>query len=169
MINSYNINYIDVIGENFTTMPCYARGEKYSDIMWNGATPISQDALDALILAAVKRERILDLSDSAHGEIISGFLSNALGSGYYYDSDQEDQLNLIGAVASGASIPFSCRQALGGAKQYMIHTAAQLLQVLNDGKNVKLAVLQKFSIKKDIILAASDIIAVEAITWESIP
>lgn len=51
------------------------------------------------------------------------------------------------------------------AKAYEVHTNAQLQQVLNDGAVVKLTILQKFNTKKEQILYAADIAAVDAITW----
>ena len=52
-----------------------------------------------------------------------------------------------------------------GLKSYVSHTSTQLLQVLNDGKDVKLTILQKFAVKKSQILAATDFASVDAITW----
>lgn len=169
MINSYNISYIGVISENFPTTKCHAMGKLYSDIIWGANTPIDQTTLDVLILAAVKRERILDLSNFAYVDITSGFSSSALGAVYYYDSEQEDQINLIGAVTSASSVPFSCRTTPTSSKSYLTHTTAQLLQILNDGKTFKLTILQKYSTKKNNVLAAIGITEVEAITWTSTP
>ena len=51
-------------------------------------------------------------------------------------------------------------------KDYRWHTHAQLITVNQDGANVKLTVLQKFNVKKQQILNAADITAVDAITWD---
>lgn len=51
------------------------------------------------------------------------------------------------------------------AKNYMLHTAAQLKQVLDDGAATKLTILQKFNTKKVQILAAVDSAALAAIVW----
>jgi len=50
-------------------------------------------------------------------------------------------------------------------KEYKIHTNAELLTVINDGKDVKLTILQKFNVKKAQVLACVDEAAVDAITW----
>ena len=50
-------------------------------------------------------------------------------------------------------------------KVYKVHTHAQLLTLINDGKNVKLTILQKFLSKKNLILAASTEADVNNISW----
>ena len=51
-------------------------------------------------------------------------------------------------------------------KEYVWHTAAQLLTVINDGKDVKLGILQALATKNAQVNAAADQAAVDAITWE---
>jgi len=60
----------------------------------------------------------------------------------------------VGVTAAGTS-----------EKIYKLHTNTELLVVINDGKDVKLTVLQKFNVKKAQVLAAADEAAVDAITW----
>lgn len=50
-------------------------------------------------------------------------------------------------------------------KEYKNHTHEQLLTVLNDGKTVKLTILQKYAVKKAQVMAAADEAGVNAIVW----
>jgi len=275
------LNYIDLLAAYFVGTEAYCTGDPtiYSDIVFV-STPISQSDLDGQQLYDYKVQQITAFSVSAKTEIINGFESNALGSPHGYDSAAEDQLNLIGAVASSSTMNYSTRPEtqgtqlvdIGGTtigtdltgflnnatmynaevkidgiseylsvagqdaqtidqliallnidfgvnatvllsggnilitsssygststvniidanlfnqitgyvsvqstvagvdwtsvvmKEYKTHTNAQLLQVLNDGKDVKLNILQKFNVKKAQVLAAVDTTAVDAIVW----
>lgn len=273
-------NYIDILGEYFPGVEAYCSGDPtvYANVVWV-STPIAQVDLDAAVLADCKTDRILLFATYAQDEIVDGFLSSALGYPHMYDSEPEDQLNLIGAATTQADMDYSCRASsagyqiidVGGAvvgtdatgfvndptvynvevvidgvseyfsiagqdaqdydtliaainadflnkatisivsgnlklvsdsygatstisiidancfnslstyvalntavdgidpstvlKEYKLHTHTQLLQVLNDGKDVKLDILQKFNVKKAQILSAVDEAAVLAITW----
>ncbi|MDI7227907.1 hypothetical protein QMM87_04345 [Leptospira santarosai] len=65
-------------------------------------------------------------------KIVSGFASTALGASYFYSSDRDDQLNLVGLVSLNASVLYKCTDK-DGIKEYRNHTADQIKQVLNDG------------------------------------
>jgi hypothetical protein len=113
-------------------------------------------------------QKIETLSQSARALIEDGFQSTALGlhtSPHWYDSQLEDQLNLVGNVETGDDTIHACRVIKGGAKTYMQHTAGQLKQVLRDGRDRKLAVLQEFATKKIQCLAAITVGELDAITW----
>lgn len=279
------LSYIDAIGQYFpdAKVHCVGNGTDYNSIVWE-TTQISQADLDAVILIDYKTVKILEFSEYAKEEIVAGFNSDALGYPHFYDSDADDQLNLIGAVTTNSDMPYSCRPLtqgyqivdVGGAilgtdatgfandtttydaevqvdgvsvyvsvvgqnaqtydalitqiqadldlgteastvtivngniefksasygntstinivdatllssltqfvaintavaglsgvevlnKVYKQHTHAQLLQVINDGKDVKLAALQKFNVKRAQISEAVDKATVDAIVWE---
>ena len=276
------INYMKLLGDYYTGIEAYMSGDPsiYTNIIWK-SSPISQAELDAVYLVDYKTNKIIAFSDNASSDITNGFISSALGFPCKYDSEPEDQLNLVGSVASNSTMYYACYPstpatqiinfngnivgtnntgiannstqhlaqinvngtatyislagtdiqtfnnvitqlnadadfgALGTAsivsgnivvssklygsaatiqvqdisffnamtgytnvsqstngsdattvsKQYLIHTAPQLLQVLNDGKDVKLTVLQKFAVKKAQILAATTTASVDLITW----
>jgi len=275
-------SYIDIIGEFYPTAECYSAGDPnvYSSIVWT-TTPISQATLDTLMFSKEQTDKIMLFGSYAKLDIENGFYSSALGTPYYYDSTIEDQLNIVGATASGIDMYFSNRKPVAGyqevnvggavvgtdatglandttsytvelqidgvstfvsvagqdaqtytlllaqiqtqldltsagtitlnagnikiesatfgitstvnivspvlfssltqyvgilvavpgvdpnliAKNYMLHTAAQLKQVLDDGAATKLTILQKFNTKKVQILAAVDSAALAAIVW----
>lgn len=135
---------------------------------------------ESLLLASHKEKRITDISSECEADIVSGFASSALGTQHIYQSDRDDQTNLIGMVAGGTEDYFKCFD--GTAWGYKMHTATQLKQVLNDGKSVKLSKLQTFAQKKASVEAvfvsqvqgdggAADlneaVSIIEAITWQS--
>lgn len=121
----------------------------------------------------VAAAKIAALSTACEAAIVSGFTSTALGTSHTYQSDRDDQLNLIGAVSAAADIPFKCADETG-AWDYRLHTAAQIRQVLSDGAAVKLSHLQTFGTKKaqvDAIVADATLTddekrtAINAVVW----
>lgn len=137
----------------------------YSTINWNGNTPITQAQLDTEWLGVYKNDALITMSALAQADITQSFESTALGGSppYKYDSKFEDQLNLIGSASAGDDMDYPVR--IDGIKTYLWHTNAQLLKVVQDGRDIKLAVLQTFNTKKEQILAATTIAEVDAITW----
>ena len=135
---------------------------------------------DEELLNRARWAQISIVSKDCELDIVSGFNSSAIGAIHTYQSDRDDQLNLIGVVSGGADDLFKCHD--GSAWSYKPHTIAQLTQVLNDGKLVKLTKLQSFADKKALIEAvfisqtagdggaanlAEAIAQVEAIVWQS--
>ena len=127
---------------------------------------------DAVIAAHVP-ESLLDIAKAAKtaeinaacaAAIVGGFASSALGTAHTYDSELEDQLNLIGAVGLGIDLPYRCADE-AGVKAFRLHTAAQLKQVAADGAAIKLAALEKAATLKAQVQAAVDAAAVEAVIW----
>lgn len=134
------------------------------------------DALDApppLPPTQLAQEKITDLSTACDAAIISGFVSSALGSDHTYQSDRDDQINLIGASSAGVDMPYKCAD-VNGIWTYRQHTAAQLKQALADGAAAKLGHLQTFTTKKtqvEVIVADSVMTddekrtAIEQVVW----
>lgn len=111
----------------------------------------------------VKTEKLVELSQACETAIISGFESSALGTAHTYQSDRDDQLNLVGMVTANVDDYFKCFD--GNTWDYRLHTASQLHQVLIDGKDQKLAHLQRFAtLKGQLDLAVSEA-EVSAIVW----
>jgi hypothetical protein len=161
------INYIELLSKHYPDVSCYTTGDysNYNDIIFIDQS-IDKAVLDTLHAVEFKTNKIVEFSLLAQNDIVNGFYSSALGDSNYYDSQPEDQLNLIGAVASGTTMPYSCRTGgPNGIKEYKIHTNAQLVQVINDGKDVKLLALQKFNTKKNDIINAPSLEAADLITW----
>jgi len=276
-------NHLEILGKYFPGSQAHTRGDPavYTDLIWDSAQ-ISEAELDAAFMTDHKVEKITLFAQLATSDITGGFGSAALGYMHHYDAELEDQLNLIGSVATQSDMVYSCRDYtmgyqtvnVGGAvdaatatgyqndssghtaeikvdgvssyisftgdavqtygalitllnldadfsaigtaaivngniditsptngatstveiidtnvfsdlatyvdiqtydgldgkdnpvKEYVLHTNVQLLTVINDGKDVKLTILQKFNVKKGQILAAVDEAAIDAITWE---
>jgi hypothetical protein len=278
------INYLAVLGDYFPGAEAYATGDPlvYNNLIWT-TTPVAQADLDAAYFTMYKTNKIITFSENARADIVAGFASPALGYQHWYDAESEDQLNLIGAVATASDMYYSSRPYskpyqiidMGGLatgtrvtgllnnttvynaeikingvssyisvsgvdaqtydtlisqvnadlalnstatmsiengnlvlygdghgstftveiidasfgasmpdfvavlspvpgtdgkdnllKEYKLHTHANLLEVINDGKDVKLFILQKFAVKKAQIMAAANIAAIDAIVWE---
>ncbi|NBF05301.1 hypothetical protein GV819_23715 [Pseudomonas sp. Fl5BN2] len=102
--------------------------------------------------------------------ITGGFWSSALGAPYLYNSQLDDQLNLTGVILAGLDTLYACRDE-AGVKDFRDHTLAQIRQVGDDFTAFKLQLLRKANQLKqqlDKALAAGDLAAIEAVTWESV-
>ena len=120
------------------------------------------------ILEQKKSEKINEINVACAKAITSGFSSDALGDTHTYQSEQTDQLNLIGVVIAGQDDYFKCgiEDADGNVTwNYEKHTIAQLQQVLQDGKVHKQGLLQKANTLKTQVANATTIADVEAIVW----
>jgi len=163
------ISYINIISEFFPKVQCYAIGDgaAYNTLIHSGGDPIpSIEALNVAILSKRKIEKITAFSDNARNEIVNGFLSSALGTSFYYDSQPEDQLNLVGVVASFQESLYPCRSnGPTSPKEYRLHTHAQLLQILYEGKNIKLVILEKFNNKKALVISVTTIEELDTVVW----
>lgn len=123
-------------------------------------------AVDLNIVYAMKTEHINRSCESA---IVEGFWSNALGERYWYNSLLEDQRNLIEVVLSGLDGAYACRDELG-VNEFRPHTITQLRQVSEDFTLFKLQLLQRANVLKQQLdqgLAANDLSALQAITWDT--
>ncbi|EKO62461.1 hypothetical protein LEP1GSC082_4473 [Leptospira kirschneri str. H2] len=90
-----------------------------------------------------KKDSLIKLVNSiCESKIIAGFTSSALGRPYFYSSDRDDQLNLVGLVSLNSSVSYKCTDQ-NAVKEYRNHTANQIKQVLNDGAIRKTLLLQK--------------------------
>ncbi|KIV66014.1 hypothetical protein SZ55_3776 [Pseudomonas sp. FeS53a] len=92
-----------------------------------------------------------------------------MGAPHQYSSQLDDQLNLTGAILRGLDMPYACRDEQG-VRDFRLHTAEQLRQVGDDFTLYKLQLLQRANALKqqlDLALAAGDIEAMQAITWEA--
>jgi hypothetical protein len=121
------------------------------------------------ILKLIKDAKIIKLNISCGEEIISGFNSSALGSEHKYQSELEDQTNLIGLVAAGTDDVFKAGNLdVDGnvtSWEYKLHTATQLKQVLADGATHKQTALAKYYTLKAEVEACTTEAQVEAIVW----
>lgn len=171
------MNYITLIGSEYPGIEVTAIGDPniYENINWiNESDIISKEDLDAKKLLVLKRNRISILSDNCRETIISGFTSSAIGVEMLYDSEEVDQLNLIGATTdtspdinepTGYSLLYACRNMITNIKEYRLHTHSQLRQVMRDGVEFKLQQLQKFHILRMAVEMASSIEEIDSVNW----
>jgi len=117
----------------------------------------------------VYKQQYAGINRCCEAAISSGFQSTALGAPHQYSSQLDDQLNLTGAILRGLDMPYACRDEQG-VRDFRLHTAEQLRQVGDDFTLYKLQLLQRANALKqqlDLALAAGDIEAMQAITWEA--
>lgn len=161
---------VEVISEKFpgTTVNSYGNPYAYDSLVAaSGNLPTEQE------LAVAQMEMVVELqvqamSEACGIEIVGGFTSSVLGAPKIYDTQPEDQINLLGSVAATApdkSQYFSCRDPNTRAKTYELHTHAQLRQLLDEGAMWKLSLLQKFHQKRAQVAACKTIEEIQAITW----
>jgi len=136
-----------------------------------GLTSITKaevDVLLALTLVELKASKTSEINSACSKAITSGFTSSALGTPHTYQSEQTDQLNLIGVVTAGQDDYFKCgiTDVNGNVTwNYALHTIAQLQQVLVDGKAHKQTLLQKTNTLKTQVASAKTVAEVKAIVW----
>ena len=164
-------NYIELIGKHYPNVSALCSGDPtvYTQVEHLGGDPLPLQAdLDAKYLEDYQENRIAELSALCAYDIVNGFQSDAGGlhtAAKWYDSQPEDQVNLIGSVAVGDSMLFPCRDTQGGTKSYTMHTHEQLQAVMRDGRDVKLSKLQTFTTKQAAVLQAGSVSAVDDVTW----
>jgi len=123
---------------------------------------------DFRTLAELKASKTSEINSACSKAITSGFTSSALGTPHTYQSEQTDQLNLIGVVTAGQDDYFKCgiTDANGNVTwNYELHTIVQLQQVLADGKVHKQGLLQKANTLKAQVTGATTVKDVEAVVW----
>jgi len=111
-----------------------------------------------------KLNKCAEINAACEAAIIGGFVSLALGSPHTYDSNRDDQTNLIGAHLAGVARPYPCTDA-SGAKVVLQHTASQITQVFNDGVLFKEAHLTKAATLKAQLDAATTVADVQEVMW----
>lgn len=171
------MDYVNLIGLEYPGIEVTAIGDPniYENITWiNESDIIAKEDLDIRKLVVLKRNRISMLSNECRESIISGFTSSAIGVEMLYDSEEVDQLNLIGATTdtspdinepNGYSILYACRDIVTNIKEYRLHTHFQLRQVMRDGAEFKLQQLQKFHILRMAVEMAGSIEEIDSVNW----
>jgi len=130
-------------------------------------SPTSYNALVAIPFSEYIARKVQEINTACSTEITSGFTSTALTGGRTYQSQELDQLNLIGVVTGGTDDYFKCAKTVSGKLvwSYEMHTVAQLKQVLNDGKVHKQALLQKAGTLKANVDLAKTQADLDLIVW----
>jgi hypothetical protein len=117
------------------------------------------------MLEKLKFNKKNELNQICELKIISGFISNALGSDFLYDSDVVDQLNILGAVALGTDVGYKCLDLTSGIKNFYTHTNEQMKKVLGDGAIIKIGLIEQNTYYKNLVDACTTKEEIEAIIW----
>jgi hypothetical protein len=123
-------------------------------------------------LAQVKAIKTQQLRAAAAQASVADFKSSALGAVYSYPCDELSQQNLIASVTaslipglpSNWTTPFWCAD-INGVWAFREHTAAQIQQVGQDGKQHIVDNQRKLAALQPQVDAATTVAAVNAITW----
>lgn len=108
-------------------------------------------------LEDLKDEFTKKVNDICEKKILAGFSSSATGISRHYQSDRDDQTNLVGAVTASVDMLYKCGELIDGVIQYSFvdHTAVELKQVLLDGADLKSSYLQNAYVLKTLIADSS--------------
>ena len=117
-----------------------------------------------ITLGDAKINRVNVINRAVALAIEGGYISAALGAPHMYDSELEDQVNLIGVLALGVDHPFACVNEQG-IRDYRMHTAQQIRQVAADGAARKMQLLQHATMLKYMIQQAETVEVVNSIVW----
>lgn len=133
-----------------------AVAEEDGVLNWFGETPpFTDEEINAevtrLLYSDTIKAKIEELNNACEERIVSGFTSSALGTPHTYQSERDDQTNLLGSVLDNLDSVYKCFDGVTWA--YRPHTIAQLKQVLADGKLMKLGYLQQCGALKDQVYA----------------
>ena len=132
----------------------------YYKPQWDSNTKSWNDVGEAEELNDIKQSVINKLNNDCEKQILSGFISTSLGKTYEYKSGRDDQSNLNGVVAGGEGGYFKCKLEEWA---YLPHSPQQIKQVLNDGKNYKLTLLQGYQAKKEEVMLCNSVAEIEEI------
>ena len=120
-------------------------------------------AITAPSLKEMKTSKLTSLNTFCEAAIVGGFTSSALGSEHTYQSDRDDQVNLMGLVTAGNDDVLKCFD--GYTWNWKQHTVSQLKKVFNDGAAFKKEQLIKANTLKAQIEAASANEELDGIVW----
>lgn len=177
------MDLMTTLAKNFPNVFAHVEGADggYANLVWEGGAPLPSEAeLMAAHLKDHKETKIQELSDDCAKDIVSGFVSAALGTEHLYDSEPVDQLNIVGSYVAttpdtinpqGSQTYHASRPIINGApqlKEYKLHDNVQMKKVIMDGVAFKLAKLTRFNNMRNEILVNTTRTAEEiaAITWK---
>ena len=170
MINTVKLQENGYLVNGSISIPNDSNNRHYKEVQeWLKTNTPEQE----FSIEEIKSQKINEINTLCSGQIISGFTSIALDTAtpttYHYQSEQIDQLNLIGLVSGGVDDVLKCSKDDGNGNpttwNYELHTIAQLTQVLNDGKAYKISLLTKAADLKVQVEAAATQAELDAIVW----
>jgi len=146
--------------------------------VWKEALNINANTYDEAVqtfvikdfrtLKELKASKLSSINTSCEAVIVSGFTSSALGSEHIYQSDRDDQINLMGLVTTGKDDLLKCGVDDGDGNitwEWKQHTVTQLKAVFDDGAAFKMLQLIKANTLKVQISSATTVEEVNEIVW----
>ena len=112
---------------------------------------------ESLFLQKNKDNKTIKINADCETTIISHFSSNALGSFHYYQSDRDDQINIMGLVTTGVDDLLKCGFKNDDESitwEWKPHTKEQLKNVFDDGSAYKKEQLLRAANLKNQVSAA---------------
>lgn len=133
---------------------------EYQEWLAAGNVPEPVETLDE-----TKARRAGEMRVAYAAALQGGFESAALGTPHRYLSDLASQVKLAGSAACGAPVQYECVEVSTGAETVKAHTAAQMRQVLVDGKDAAVALKLRLRDRVAQIMAATAATQVDAVIW----
>jgi hypothetical protein len=127
----------------------------------------AQYTIEIIELDTVDSRKIIleqKINTIAQSKILAGFSSSALGEPYFYSSDVEAQLNILGNVQKNESVKHRCTKISTGVKDRYLHTVIQMKQVFDDGYLIKTGVLQKATDFKNTLTTLTTFADIDSLT-----
>ena len=128
------------------------------------------------LLITERANKAAEIRQACQAEIVSGFVSNALGLPYTYPSSLIDQQNLAANVLSStlpaaqvadwATMQICADQSTPPVWAYRPHTQQQIQQVGDDGKNATMTCLLKNDTLQKLIVDAATQADLDAVVWK---
>lgn len=112
---------------------------------------------ESLFLQKNKDNKTIKINADCETKIISFFPSSALGNIHYYQSDRDDQINLMGLVTAGVDDLLKCGFKNDDESitwEWKPHTKEQLKDVFDDGYTYKKEQLLRAANLKNQVSAA---------------
>lgn len=127
--------------------------------------PLASTPNDAEYLQAYKDIKKAQLNKLCKQTICSGFYSFALGEQHKYESEIEDQINLLGSIQLNEDMLYRCWNTEETYQEWYFHTAEQLRQAFRDGTVMVRANLERVSLLKEQVDASTTIEEINNIQW----
>lgn len=115
------------------------------------------------LIANARQLKIAELNATCDSLLVN-FKSSATGVERVYDSEVEDQLNILALVAAGVDSYFRCALP-DGAKENVKHTAEQMKAVFADGLKYKSVIIGICGILKAYVESQTNIDKIRKINW----
>lgn len=134
--------------------------QEYQEWLAAGNVP---EPIETLVEA--KARRVGELRASYAAALQGGFVSSGLGTPHRYMSDLSSQVKLAGGAACGATVQYECVEVATEAETVKSHTAAQMRQVLVDGKDAAVAFKLRLRDRVAQVMASTTLAQVNAVIW----